>query len=822
MEEKTYQTLILAALLHDIGKFYARSSRVISAFKELNEGTAHPIISERIIEGKFSNCLKNIGMDIELLKKLIRHHHEDPRFPEECLVQSLSGAEKTLALIVSKADNYSSSERYEEVAQSYATYETALMDSIFSRVFSDSYEVEEKKTKRLKIKPATLAPENIFPQEIERSSWSSIVENFGRELGKIEAETFDGIFTILLSLIQKYCWSTPSDKTREVLDISLADHLKTTSAIAACLFKFHTNSNSLNQKEIENKEAEKFALICGDLSGIQQFIYDIAEVGIGGVAKRLRARSFKLSVLTEIAAHCILHELNLPISCLLFSSGGRFYILAPADSISINKLEKKKADIEKWLITNYQGEIAINIAYKKLKPTQFSSGGESTERFSSIWKSLAQEVGKSKLQIFKTALISSNNWTPNFISETEFEDDPEGVCRSCHKFPAIKPFSGSKICDLCDEDLLVGKKLVSAKYLLFYKDTNKGDLSFFDRYSIMLSDKAEEDSNLYLICTLNDTELNLTQPSTFKFIANYVPVAKNKRELESYCRNCREAEDCELKRSAYPLTLSFTCLAQKSKGSKYLGVLKADVDYLGTILAEGISDLSISRLTTFSNYLDLFFSGYIPYLMKNKYPDTYIVYAGGDDLLIAGPWDQMVSISKNIFDRFREFVCFNPKIDLSSGIILSRPGFPFSNCAELVSGELEKSKSAGRKRLSALGATFEWNNFNEIFGFGEMLVSALENKQVSSSFVYKLLTFEDMYQQTKKGDNSAYLYLPRLSYMIRRNLYDNKDEPKNKELIEVLKRLLKPDGEVKLMENLKFPVNYALLSHRGENGGETK
>lgn len=71
MEGTEYQTVILAAFLHDIGKFLGRGS-----FKILDKGQ-HPAFSSTFISAHgsfFSNMA-----DVPLLKELVQKHHENSR-----------------------------------------------------------------------------------------------------------------------------------------------------------------------------------------------------------------------------------------------------------------------------------------------------------------------------------------------------------------------------------------------------------------------------------------------------------------------------------------------------------------------------------------------------------------------------------------------------------------------------------------------------------------------------------------------------------------------------------------------------------------------
>ncbi len=820
MQEVEFQTVTLAGLIHDIGKFYSRSSEVQNFRREAGYPGSHPIISTLLIEKDFASQLENIGIRTELLKKLVRHHHEDPRFPPECLVQSLSGKERILALIVSRADNYSSSERTEDSRQEKGSYESVLLNSIFQRIDTGEGSFDGN----FKIAPKEFRPEHIFPQQVEIGYWDEIVREFGNEVGRLKADDFNSLFVSLMHLIQKYCWSTPSDITREVTDISLSDHLKTTSAIAACLYKYHRETGTLNENAIKDDQTEKFMLIGADLSGIQSYIYDIAEIGVGGAAKRLRARSFKLSLLTEVTAHYILDKLQLPLSCLLFSAGGRFCLLAPADRTSQEEFNRAKEFIESWLLREFQGEMAINLVSFPFSARYFSSTsaeGYSEENFRALWIKFAKKIEEAKLNKFKKAFWKGNAWQNSFLSENQFEDDPQGVCQVCGKFPAIIEEEEYKICQHCQSDREIGEKLLKSKFLAFYKDSNPQDLVFFDNFSVGIHTSVSEiSSNPYLVYSLNTVEILPDFPSGFKFIANYVPTFKSKKDLESVCKNCDFSleQKCDLKEEVetFPHLYTFQCIASFAEGANHIATLKVDVDNLGFIINK-IPDLSISRITTFVSFLDAFFAGYLPKFFEEKYPQTYVVYSGGDDLLLIGAWDKVVVLAKEIRDKFTDFVCQNPSIHLSSGVALGKPKFPMSNLAKFVTELLEEAKDEGRNSLSVLGSVFQWSFFDELLEFGNLLFDSLQKKQVSAAFVYRLLTYQEMYNSYKNGKTEGLIYLSRLAYDIERNLYTAQGKPKNEKLISELTKLFDYKGEGgRLMKNLKFPVTYALLKQRGD------
>lgn len=818
MEDLEFQTVTLAGLIHDIGKFYARSNEVQSLLRDAGHPRSHPLISTLFIKEDFLTQLENIGINPDLLRKLVQHHHEDTRFPSECIVQSLSGREMILALIVSRADNYSSTERSEDVRQRKGGYEDVLLDSIFQRIDTG----EGCSTANLKIRPQDFKPENIFPEEVGTGYWGNLVKKFGNEIRKLKADDFDTLFVTLMHLIQKYCWSTPSDITREVTDISLSDHLKTTSAIAACLYKYHKETNSFNESAIKDEQIEKFMLIGGDLSGIQRYIYDIAEVGVGGAAKRLRARSFKLSLLSEVTAHYIIDKLHLPLSCLLFSAGGRFCILAPADNKSRERFSEAKEFIETWFLKEFHGELALNLVSLPFSAKYFSStpvDGSFAENFRTLWVKFGETIEEAKLAKFIKALQDKDTWKNQFLAETEFEDDPQGVCRVCRKFPAVFKEEEYKVCRHCRSDRELGEKLLKGDYLAFYKESDSRDLSFFDMFSIGIYRKADEiEAKPYIVYSLNKPEILPGFPSGFKFIANYVPTFKNEEELENACAVCSFAQGCDFKGEirTFPHLYTFQCIASFAEGAKHIAALKVDVDNLGFIINK-IPEFSISRMTTFVSFLDAFFSGYLPKFLEEKFSQTYVVYSGGDDLLLVGPWDKVILLSKEIKEKFSYFTCKNPSIHLSSGIALGKAKFPMANLAKFVTELLDEAKDKGRNSLSVLSSVFSWCVFDNLMEFGELLLDSIRKDYVSSAFVYRLLTYQELYNSYKNGMTEGLIYLSRLAYDIERNLYTSRGEPKSEKLLSELTKLFDYNGEGGMvLENLKFPVSFALLKERSD------
>ena len=140
----------------------------------------------------------------------------------------------------------------------------------------------------------------------------------------------------------------------------------------------------------------------------------------------------------------------------------------------------------------------------------------------------------------------------------------------------------------------------------------------------------------------------------------------------------------------------FKLLAENSckeseTGIKSLAILKADVDNMGKFLEKSDVTNSFENFDSFSKTMDNFFSLYIPEMMKAKYPNTYTVFAGGDDLFLLGAWDEVLSMAREIESEFKDFVK-SDKLSISFGIAIAKPSTPISYLADYTEKLLEVAK----------------------------------------------------------------------------------------------------------------------------------
>ena len=873
-----YQTVVLAALLHDIGKFLHRRS-------DKYEGKHEEASLEFI--NKFCDKLKNDNFyDTDLIKLIVRHHH--PKTKEDVLKESYfdkkSEKEKqrgwALLRIVMESDSYSCAERdqTEDRVKGIGRQRLPLV-SIFSNINLD-VKIKNEKT-RYGYHLDTLNPLTSFPHgnlSLDENEYSKLVEDFENNIPDFSTfERFEDILNTWLNLLEKYTWAVPSDTRYENSDVSLYDHLRSTAAFSACMYRRHVSSIEKGTKWSRQNE---FYLVGGDFSGIQDYIFDITNRGSGGASKRLRARSFFISVFSEVAIHKILHSLDLPFVCNLFSAGGKFLLLAPNIEGVKDILQQAKTEIENEIHRSFFNQFSflmswmdIHVFRKEFKVYDFFKTADK----------MFHRLETEKLRKSRNILIDpeTDKWNVSAFKADKMyaQYNGKGDCKICGKGPGICEErdldTGGIImtCPICYRDKFdIGSELPKCNYIAFGKGSlgkikkGKQIVIFSDRLN-----KGEENEESYYVELLKDfkdinkyylaydirrdhkasgsnSHLNLLK----KHIANHVPLG----------------EDGSL--------LSFEKISEYSKwkkeektfGSDFLGVLKADIDNLGLIFSKGfenpgraekgyddIDRKTVSRFLTMSRMIELFFSGWIKeimaksdkqtlvnslaemkgieekerfkeYLKENviNFNNIYTVYSGGDDMVLVGPWETMIIFSVFLNHKFREFTCNNSFITLSAGLAFVKPKHPIASAIHQAETLLQQSKNQGKNRITLFGTTIEWNQLPKLIDFFLFLNNKLnlkdEDSKINTAFLHRLNEYHRMalsFFDEKKIEGLK--FLSSLSYDIGRNIIKWDKEGKvikgQEEKIALQMLLNEKLDEQSLIYNLKMPLFWALYRNRG-------
>ena len=224
----------------------------------------------------------------------------------------------------------------------------------------------------------------------------------------------------------------------------------------------------------------------------------------------------------------------------------------------------------------------------------------------------------------------------------------------------------------------------------------------------------------------------------------------------------------------------FTTLAQNSckdldTGIASLAVLKADVDSMGKYLKDSDITENFENFDTFSKSLDNFFSLYVPKIMRNKYPNSYTVFAGGDDLFLLGAWDEILELSRVIQKEFAKFI--KNKLSISFGIAIIKPSYPVSRIAQHTEALLEDAKNLKEKgseeknAITLFGETVKWTSYLSTFEELSRAFEILENDDTKTAFLYRLLELLEMAKRVKYNNSiEDTIWKSKLNYSFYRNM----------------------------------------------------
>jgi CRISPR-associated protein Csm1 len=782
------RTLTLAALLHGLTD-YLRGGGVGSADKPDNAtadsaanfiGTAHD---------DFARCV-----DADLLQLLAQGIVANNLKLEaaESGISNDRRAEIMLSLL-GRAKSLASSEPITQKArQERQLTSPGILKSVFDQIELSSPRAPTQRYFRQQALTGTDTEPPIFAAGDDASAQYNgaayarvLSERLARILGRLNWDDFECVYTHLLNFLQTYTWCIPSTGQSGQSDVSLYDRSRTTSAVAACLYQHHSAHDTLTVEAIEAEGQTRCVLMTGGLSGIQNYIFDISTTGAGGVAKRLRARSFYVQLLSDAASLRVLRTFGLPLSNVLMASGGRFYVLLPDLPSTVRALRDLQEDFDTWVLKEFHGELSVNLAWTDLPDGDFAAG-----RYGAALARLHTALEKRKARRLAGTLQDATGWKQEFAREIFVG---ESVCLACRRFPAAHhsqdrdSAAGPDICDQCDRQSKLGRHLTSARYVSFFEGS-VGDVSCLG-VSASLGNKPH--AGAFFAVRLNDPDLSAAYhlPAVFRYIANHIP------------------------RSRDGDPIPFDDIAGSGG---LLGVLKADVDNLGLIVQEGFRRDSptigldtLPRLAALSRQLDWFFSGWLEWLLANKYADCYTVYSGGDDLLIVGTRARTLDLAQEIRQGFSRYTQ-HPEVTLSAGLAVVKHRLPLAHTVHQANTALEGAKEAGRNRLCLLGDTLLWDDVAPILSE----ITELVKCEARSTFIYHLLHYAGLWQTYRREHKLQGLrYHSLLAYDIGRNV-NQKQQPA---LHAWSRRLLQfpPQGEIeRIWNHLKLIAQWVLLERR--------
>lgn len=648
----------------------------------------------------------------------------------------------------------------------------------------------------------------------------------------------------LHALLHRYTWTMAAPLTNtdtdNQTDINFYDYARMTAALAVCL----AETDDL-------PPATPALLVGGDISGVQDWLYTF---GSAGAAKSLRGRSFYLQLLSEVIALYVLRELALPQANLLYAGGGGFYLLAPVSKAA--QIAELRKTISAKLLTMHEGALYLALDATPLTVEHLlGSEQDKEQRVGAAWSAVSRLLNQQKVRRFSE--LDDSAMAQVIGAPLAGTGEPDKQCAVCRRsilpgeaFIAPKLDEGEVVppivnrtkCGLCGSFETLGTQLRNAEFLVI------SDVNFLETddrvidwqmglrrfgFDVQLCPNVHEAENGWAIDS-NFVRIYTWQLQT---TLSHFPGQLDKKPYVWAFRPLAQCVPDQRNNHGHWEIADFSDLAQASDGIKRWGVLRMDVDNLGTIFRSALPTNSLCGVVGVSGLLRLFFEGWVPQLAhrlnaESDKPRAYLIYAGGDDLFVVGSWSVLPGLAHTIRNEFSRFVCGNERVTISGGISLALDEkYPLYQAAREAGRAEEMAKDLpGKDGLAFLGQALKWGTdydrvdkrVQKLVSWIAMNTSSEQHQRIQQylhplprSFLMILRTIDTEWREWKKQENSnrprsgikprysihtdKELYLGPWQWHLIYNLYRAAERTHDGELIREIKRLSEQllAGEIK-------------------------
>ena len=442
--------IYLGALLHDIGKFYQRASgnfesntdnlspqvkKIADNICPVNQkgyfGYLHVLwtyqffLDNRVI---FEKVIPKENIfdksDDNHLDSYINYsiYHHKPYSLNQAIIQLAdwwaSGIDRGMSEEYANSDINWGKDKYKKVP----------LSAIFQNVFVKGERTQRDKEYYFDLNPLSFERNIICPKKYDsipdetlESSYKKLWQEFINEFKLLPTANFKVFVESLHFLLKKYTWCIPAS-TKDYPDSSLFEHSKMVAAFADSFYSFYQDTPNAFEYASDryrlklNKGYYPTLLLCADISGIQNFIYNISSKR---AAKSLRGRSFYIQILMETIANELIEKTNTFTSNVVYSSGGKMFCILPNTSKVRKIIEDYRKETEKWIWDEFYGSIYVSIEYVPFAYDMDHRNNEGKNiliegkdgyfYLGDLWKTLVDKTAKWKTQKFKSLILSDES-----------------------------------------------------------------------------------------------------------------------------------------------------------------------------------------------------------------------------------------------------------------------------------------------------------------------------------------------------------------------------------------------------------------------------
>lgn len=556
-------------------------------------------------------------------------------------------------------------------------------------------------------------------QSISPDAYHAVMAKLRTELAALDRD--EASIPGLLRLLEDCLSFLPADPTDPEGDISLYDRNRITAAIAACVSEYLPDGEAMDNTK------QAFLLYSADFSGIQKFIFTVANKG---ALASLRSRSIFLELLMEhyideLLSACTMSRVN-----LLYSGGGHCYLLLPNTPKVDNALKVWNTRFNDWLLDQFGSGLFIAHGWTACCGNDLINHPAARSPYTAMFRSVSSAISAHKLHRYSADQLRRVN------AEAA---DPEG--RECVVCGRSDRLNADGRCVWCGLFVELSRKILDCSVYLVSDEYWNADFSLpgweGEKYFSLTNEKTA--------CA----RLNNGEAVTRIYTKNQVFPG-----LETAIR---------LYVGDYAASREMAALAQNAQGISRLAVCRMDVDNLGHAFVAGyripgetdpeLRDryLDIARTSAFSRQMSLFFKWYINPILEEPEPDGHrlsvaVVYSGGDDVFLVGAWNDVITAVQRIQTAFDAFC--GGSLTISAGISLHDDHFPIRQAAAYSAQLEDRAKQMPGKNALALfdpeaDHTYSWQEFREKV-LGEKLKAlddffGEEDQERGNSFLYQLL-----------------------------------------------------------------------------------
>lgn len=822
----------LAGLLHDLGKLAERAG--IEASREKLDTHLQLYGRKNEAGGRIWYSHKHAAYTALALDEIEKHIPKlvgsemtpfsswGSRDADDSIINAAARHHRPASLlqwIIATADRVASGferEMFEEYnrAEEPKNHITARQLTLFEQIRLDS-KARQSLAYRYPLRPQSV--ESIFPREKDTVEgrdtddarreyaqlWESLISGLQdipeshREDITLWLDHFESLWGVMTQALP----SATAFKTKP--DVSLYDHSRAVAALAIALWRYHHERGDDPERTMRQMAGrddwsdDKLLLVQGDLFGIQSFIFATGGETQKRSAKLLRGRSFYVSLLTELAALKILEVLSLPSVSQIINAAGKFLIVAHNTPETVAALSRTQEQLDSWFLEHTYGEAGIGLAWEPAACNDFLSNTTDNPPFGKLVKRLFEKLEAAKSRRFNLCAEDAPGAVfSNFLDQFDSE---RGACMVDGRSPAREQIDRDTwVSTMAMDQISLGGWLTNQSRMLITRenpDHKTLKLPIFGYYVSFTGDQDRSGSferliNRDALCRLWDFSLPGEDPSeplwngyARRSLNAWIPRFgdANQYELEKY--QGIQQEDVEYHPDE-PKTLNHIAreAMQLNGDHNWVGVpalmtLKGDVDSLGRIFQQGLKPLTFAKWAALSRQVNAFFSIYLPWLCRRDFPDTYTVFAGGDDFFLIGPWRQTLALAQRLRKEFARYVAHNPELHFSAGLSMTKPGLPVRYLGNIAEEALEAAKEHNPEKMarpskdavSCFERTMSWERFERLMERQDRLAELRSRFDLSTRYLYGMIYLAEMAERVNEKPENA-IWISRFAYRTQRML----------------------------------------------------